>query len=766
MIRKTPVAARFIAAALLASCLAAPAASRAADQTADGIWSLLSFPPPVARDQHVAIYDPVRNRMLVFGGLATSLKNDVWELSLSGTMTWKLLATGGTPPSPRRGASAIYDPVRDRMLIYGGAGPGPFGDLWALSLSGSPTWTQLAPTGGPPPSRSGHSAIYDPVRDRMVVFGGQTGLTYRNDAWALQLAGTPAWSLIAASGVPPDLRSRHSAIYDSVRDRMVVFGGTDGANLWGDLWSLSFTGPAWTELTPAGTPPPPRAGHQAIYDSSRDRMVLFGGDDGSGDPPGTTWALPFASSSWSELAPSGNTPLGRHDHVAVLDTAGDRMLVFGGVVELPTQELLALSLPGSTSWSTPAPAGGPAPPRTGHAAAYDPIRDRMIVFGGHGNAGVFQDTWALNLGTQVWIDLAPSGTKPVARDGHLMVYDSTHDRMVVFGGLDADNNAQNDVWTLSLGASPAWVKLSPLGSPPPPRYGAAGVYDPAGDRLVIFGGLGDVVLGDVWALSLSGTPAWSQLSPTGTPPAPRFLAGSTRNPVTNQIVIFGGTDGTLFQDAWTLSLSGSPAWAPIGASGTPPSARYEPAVIYDQTRDRLVLFGGFDGTSFCGDTWALSLTGAPAWTHLFPTGTSPTSRDGHTAIYDSLGKRMLVYGGLDGVFNDDTYELLFGDVTAVADEPATTAPAAMTLHAAYPNPFRAQATIAFDVGRPREGRVAVFDVHGRLVRELKNGLLPVGSSSVKWDGTDQRGVLVASGTYFYRIESEGASDTRKVVLLR
>jgi hypothetical protein len=766
MIRKTSIAGRLIAAALLASCLAAPAASRAAVQSADGVWSLLSFPPPVARDQHAAIYDPVRNRMLVFGGLATSFQNDVWELSLSGTMTWKLLATGGTPPSPRRGASAIYDPVRDRMLIYGGAGPGPFGDLWALSLSGSPTWTQLMPTGGPPASRSGHSAVYDPVRDRMVVFGGQTGLTYRNDAWALQLAGTPAWSSIAATGVPPELRSRHSAIYDSVRDRMVVFGGADGGNLLGDLWSLSFAGPAWTELTPAGTPPLPRAGHKAIYDSSRDRMVLFGGDDGSGDPPGTTWALPFASSSWSELAPSGNTPLGRHDHIAVLDTAGDRMLVFGGVVELPTQELLALSLPGSTSWSTPATAGGPAPPRTGHAAAYDPIRDRMIVFGGQGNGIVLQDAWALNLGTQVWIDLAPSGTKPTARDGHLMVYDSTHDRMVVFGGLDADNNAQNDVWTLSLGASPAWTKLSPLGPPPPPRYGAAGVYDSAGDRLVIFGGIGDVVLGDVWALSLSGTPAWSQLSPTGTPPAPRFLAGSTRNPLTNQMVIFGGTDGSLFQDAWTLSLSGFPAWAPIGASGAPPSARYEPTVIYDQTRDRLVLFGGFDGTTFCGDTWALSQTGAPAWTRLLPTGTSPTPRDGHTAIYDPLSKRMLVYGGLDGGFNDDTYELLFGDVTAVAEEPATTPPAAMTLHAAYPNPFRAQATIAFDVGRPREGRVAVFDVHGRLVRELKNGLLPAGSSSVRWDGTDQRGVLVASGTYFYRIESEGAADTRKVVLLR
>ena len=176
-----------------------------------------------------------------------------------------------------------------------------------------------------------------------------------------------------------------------------------------------------------------------------------------------------------------------------------------------------------------------------------------------------------------------------------------------------------------------------------------------------------------------------------------------------------------------------------------------------------MVFGGFDGFTYLGDTWALALTGAPTWTHLSPTGLSPTARYGHTAIYDSQRKSMLVYGGLDGVLKDDTYELLFGDVTAVADTPD--APAAMTLHAPYPNPFRSSATIDLDLARSREGRVAVYDVHGRLVRELKRGLLPQGSSSVRWDGTDGRGVMVAAGAYFYRVESEGAFLTRKVVLL-
>ena len=73
------------------------------------------------------------------------------------------------------------------MLVY----PGAAGDVWELSFSGGPAWSHIVPSGAVPPPRNGHSAIYDPVRDRMIVFGGVDGSTYRNDAWALSLSGSP-----------------------------------------------------------------------------------------------------------------------------------------------------------------------------------------------------------------------------------------------------------------------------------------------------------------------------------------------------------------------------------------------------------------------------------------------------------------------------------------------------------------------------------------------------------------------------------------------
>ena len=81
-----------------------------------------------------------------------------------------------------------------------------------------------------PPARSGHAVVYDPLRDRRLVFGGTEGSVRRDDVWALSLAGPPSWDEIAPLGTPPSPRTEHAAIYDPVNDRMLVFGGTSPGN--------------------------------------------------------------------------------------------------------------------------------------------------------------------------------------------------------------------------------------------------------------------------------------------------------------------------------------------------------------------------------------------------------------------------------------------------------------------------------------------------------------------------------------------------------
>jgi len=366
---------------------------------------------------HTAIYDPVRDHMVVFGGQDNSARfNDVWALSLAGNPAWTLLIRPASPPSGRAAHAAIYDPVRDRMVVFGGDDAADLlNDVWALSLAGSPVWTQLAPTGSPPPARDLTTAIYDPVRDRMVVFGGQAygfpgGAYILNDVWALSLTGVPAWTQLAPAGSPPPVRALPAAIYDPVRDRMVVFGGDGESSPVNDVWALSLAGsPSWTMLTPSGPPPPARFGHTAVYDPVRDRMLVFAGYPshyyGGAIALDDVWALSLAGSpAWIPLVPAGTPPPARHSHTAIYDPVRDRMIVFGGEDDTSpfVNDAWALSLAGNPAWLSLALAGSPPCPRAAHTAIYDPVRDRMLVFGGDDVTGAFlNDAWSLAWGTSV-----------------------------------------------------------------------------------------------------------------------------------------------------------------------------------------------------------------------------------------------------------------------------------------------------------------------------------------------------------------------------
>ena len=149
--------------------------------------------------------------MWIFGGKeGSTLRGDVWALSLPGLgpSRWYVVPTSGTPPTPRAGHTGIYDPERQRMIVFGGNDGARSNQVWSLSpfQSGS-TWTLLAPLGTPPSAREGHVALYDPVGDRMIVFGGTDGAVL-NDVWSLSLADPPTWTMLSPSGTPPSSPTR------------------------------------------------------------------------------------------------------------------------------------------------------------------------------------------------------------------------------------------------------------------------------------------------------------------------------------------------------------------------------------------------------------------------------------------------------------------------------------------------------------------------------------------------------------------------------
>ncbi|MCB0269979.1 MAG: SMP-30/gluconolactonase/LRE family protein [Calditrichaeota bacterium] len=84
----------------------------------------------------------------------------------------------------------------------------------------------------------------------------------------------------------------------------------------------------------------------------------------------------------------------------------------------------------------------------------------------------------------------------------------------------------------------------------------------------------------------------------------------------------------------------------------------------------------------------------------------------------------------------------------------------------YPNPFNPETTIRYALPQNMHLSIKIFDNSGRELRTLVNTIQPAGANAVVWDGRDDAGNIAASGIYFYRLQSETAVQTRKMLLVR
>lgn len=211
---------------------------------------------------------------------------------------WSILPPG-TSPQARFAMAMGYDALRDETILFGGRDPSASctpkmgehcGDTWRLSGN---VWTKLAPAGPQPSPRSGASMVYDTARSRFILFGGYDptractlGLSnYCDDTW--EWTGS-AWSKVLTTG--PSGRELYGFAYDMGRDRAVLFGGrtsiggcpgaaasdeNDASLGWlcNDTWEL--VGGIWSPIT--GTAPTPRFQVSLAYDLARGHTVMAGG---------------------------------------------------------------------------------------------------------------------------------------------------------------------------------------------------------------------------------------------------------------------------------------------------------------------------------------------------------------------------------------------------------------------------------------------------------------------------------------------------------
>lgn len=332
------------------------------------------------RQAHTIVFDSSRHRFVLFGGTKqpgfTSF-NDVWVRASGSTADWTPLVTTGTPPHVRYSHAAMYDPNYDRMIVFGGYAAGLlFADVWALDFTTDPpAWTQIATTAGPS-GRSNQAAVYDRFSNQMVVFGGvKPELT--QETWWLDFNTSPAtWTLRSSSDpLSPSAREDMVAVWKEepaapYNSRMYLFGGLSNS-AQRDVWQFTFRfGAQYSLWSVDGITP--RSASAGFLDDAGNRMIVFGGGDGTTIYDQTmAWSLstPF---QWTDLAPGGLVPGPRRLAAMAFDPFTRTAVMQGGVNgnnpgSTPSyEETWTLSLDPSPTWSFTAPqsalAVGPGAP--------------------------------------------------------------------------------------------------------------------------------------------------------------------------------------------------------------------------------------------------------------------------------------------------------------------------------------------------------------------------------------------------------------------
>jgi len=109
-----------------------------------------------------------------------------------------------------------------------------------------------------------------------------------------------------------------------------------------------------------------------------------------------------------------------------------------------------------------------------------------------------------------------------------------------------------------------------------------------------------------------------------------------------------------------------------------------------------------------------------------------------------------------------------GDIAAAVEEAESDVPVRFVLGQNYPNPFNPETTISFELvkGAREQVSLVIYNILGEAVRTLVQGNLGPGQYQYVWDAHNQRGHLVASGLYLYRLRVGDQVQTRRMVLLK
>jgi N-acetylneuraminic acid mutarotase len=373
---------------------------------------------------------------------------------------WAFAACTATPAAP---TEAIEEPAAPTET----AAPPPTETIPTATELPVPT---AIPTEEPtaveiayPPAQVYHQLVYDPTSNSTILLSGSTGgyIQPKEDIWMYKTE-TNEWSLIGSikSDFPrgvyvPDLDQ--VVIYSAVRV-ISANSGTTAKKLYTlDVNTMTL------ERIEDETMPVGYAFSPLVYDAESKKVILFGGWilDEDNAYHNETFAYDPALNSWEQMNPE-IMPKERSDHMMVYHPTMDRVILLGGEFDWSEPEYGTWSYDYNTdSWSLLEEETKP-PDRLLSAMVYVDSTDQIFLFGGISGGVGLNDMWVYDHAANTWTALTPNGDAPGGRGYHALAYDPVADKVILFGGGLTYNPGEfgNETWVYDPQTN-AWTDMTP-----------------------------------------------------------------------------------------------------------------------------------------------------------------------------------------------------------------------------------------------------------------------------------------------------------------
>jgi Kelch motif protein len=583
-------------------------------------WRFLGARPNEERG-HSLVFDAANDRFVMFGGRS----NATWVMPMSGPQAnaWSRLEVPGELPPPRWDHAAVYDPRRGEMIVFGGyvdlaslSSTTTDANLWALSLSSPPRWRRVEACGPRPSARARASMIYDAANDRFIVAGGEmrrstaprADATHLVDTWALSLGDGAAWTELHPAH-PFPVTSGGAAVYDSIEQRMLAYRTSTTAEA--SVWALSLSeAPDWTALSIGAGPAPSADALGAAYasaDGGHLHLVTAGAE---------VWSLALDSMAWAHIADRLDDPYYFQTRAAA-DPAGDRILVRN-----PDSTYL-ISMAGDRTWrriEAPPDPNSSFDSFLGPPMVFDATENRLFAL-----QDVRQQVWALSLARPDlgWTPTLATSTRSVVYADSLssMVFDAPERRIIFIGGI---NVGPRDPAVLTLGPRSTWSFPKTEGPAPLWIDHPAALLDASRDRILVYGGYPP--RNEVLSLALTDPMRWTVLTSSHASPPTRSTPGAVIDTRRDRLIVVGGYSSERsveLLDVWALSLTSTPTWTELTTIGMPTNL-HDPLAVYWPEGDAILIpWSSSDACGARSDLWMLPLDSL-RWRRVFGHGASPT----------------------------------------------------------------------------------------------------------------------------------------------